>query len=320
MIPPKLFIEINGPWSCNFRCPTCCIESRKKINPIKLQQEKNISYHTLEPVIKDYLSVYPEGSIIIQGGEPMLYFDKFISIVTQIRKNYPDILIGTVSNCSQLQNKRNFEIFAKSGISYLACSLNSHIPKVHNLSRGLKEKDNNCEFILSLPEKLKNTNISAAISAIPDSFNIGHLKEFVEETKKRNFANITFCFTKEMINKEDTTKLIRFYIWIMSQTGDMRKYILNPDSSIKNTIKWYLEKGIPSSLKCNASKKAIVFTYDSRIYPCLSCNDPLYVTGDTSRFIYLPNDISDPKSRFNTLIKTIPDICRADCMLASCYF
>ena len=105
-MPPRLILEINGFWSCNFNCPTCSTKIRGTVDPVLLEDEKLVSYETREPIIRDYLATYPTGDILIQGGEPLFYFDKFVEITTKIKANFPSINIETISNCSRLLDEK----------------------------------------------------------------------------------------------------------------------------------------------------------------------------------------------------------------------
>jgi hypothetical protein len=194
----------------------------------------------------------------------------------------------------------------------LVCSLNSHIPKVHNLSRGLPEDDPNCDLIMSLPKKLDNTTV--AISAVPDSFNVDHLKEFTLATYEKGFKSIAFCFVRDLINPKDKDKMIGFYLWLSSLKGELKDFVFNTPENIKGVIHWYLNRTVPKHLVCQAPKKTIYVTADRKMFPCWGL-----FRGSNLDCAYHVGDIGNQNSTYNQLARSSYGYCHDDCLLSSCY-
>jgi MoaA/NifB/PqqE/SkfB family radical SAM enzyme len=308
----KLIFEINGFWTCNFHCPECT--ARLQEPPAKEKEiEKKVSYESHKNIILDFLNKYPDGEIYIHGGEPLYYFEKFISIVSDIRRNHPANLISTISNCSILEKEQNLEKFLATGISRLVCSINSHIPEVHNITRGLPKENKNSQFIMSLPEKIKD-KLHLEVSAVPFEENIDHLKEFTKIIYDLGFESIAFCFYEPAKQSKNLGKFIKFYSWLQAQSGPFRKFIGNPDEFIEETIKWYLTGKVSPFFKCRASIYNTFVSYDQKMFSCVG------LFGYHRKQPYQPNDISNTSSNYNLLIKPLPDYCHYQCLLNSCYF
>jgi MoaA/NifB/PqqE/SkfB family radical SAM enzyme len=306
-----LILEINGRWSCNFRCGSCTLRNYTP-SEIEKKIENSVNYGSLAPIIKEYKNKYPDGIIQLQGGEPLLYFDKFLSIASSIKKEYPDTIIGTISNCSVFSRPENIEKFKLSGVSFITCSLNSHIPEIHNKSRGVS--DDNCSLILQLPEKLHP--VKCSISTVVDENTVPHMKDMIKVLKDKGFEEINLCFFKSN-NPVERLKLLSFYRWLLFKAPiEDRKFVRNPDWAVEGMIRWLKNEPILLTTHCSAVGNTIYVAYDKKIKHC--CHSQIEKFSRTLR--WSPGAIEDPLSEFNQQGKTLSLFCYKECMYDPCYY
>jgi MoaA/NifB/PqqE/SkfB family radical SAM enzyme len=301
----RLFLEINGPWSCNFNCPYCSVKTN--VQPDKVALEKGINYDYFKDIIDDFFSAHRYGKVYVQGGEPFFYFDKFSSFVSTLKKEYPQAPIHITTNCSMFTDEERLNKVMELGLHSIGCSLNSHIPEVHNKTRGLPGNSTNSQFILSLPKRTGG-KVNLGISAVPFDENIDHFKDFIKHTFDAGFYCFAICFTEI----SDKGKLIKLYSWIHGLSGALRKYIFVSDLFLEELVRLQITKNISPSLKCLAPTNSTFVSYTREISPCASvrkCSRP-----------YRKNDISNPDSEYNVLRRFLYDYCHYPCMINPCYF
>jgi len=176
MIIPKNF-NILVTKKCNFKCITC--QNWKNLNP----KHSSISLETYDKVFKEYKQLNSKGSINFVGiGEPLLY-PNIYELITLANKSHTVI----VTNGSQL-NQSNINEFLATGITQINFSLNSHIPYIHNRSRGV---EGSYDHIVNMI-KLINNQCKVCVNTILSNWNFDHYLDFIEFLKKLPITEIGF--------------------------------------------------------------------------------------------------------------------------------
>lgn len=123
--PKTLFIEIGT--ECNSRCKYCHMWMTKERGDRLTTKEKI-------KIIRGFKKNNPNGKVVLTGGETMLKYDEFFILSKECLEL--DLFCATNTNAS-LINDQNLEKVLKEGPTCLVVSLDSHIEKLHDYSRGI---------------------------------------------------------------------------------------------------------------------------------------------------------------------------------------
>ena len=125
--PKTLFIEIGT--ECNSRCKYCHMWMTKEHGGGLTTKEKI-------KIIREFKKNNPNGKVVLTGGETMLKYDEFFILSKECLAL--DLFCAANTNASLIDDK-NLEKVLKEGPKYLVVSLDSHIEKIHDYSRGIDE-------------------------------------------------------------------------------------------------------------------------------------------------------------------------------------
>jgi MoaA/NifB/PqqE/SkfB family radical SAM enzyme len=127
--PPKfLFVDINQ--QCNLRCKHCMYWMREEqVLP------GHISIQRRSEIIAEFAELSPRGTVVICGGESMLNPERYFAVTRQCR----ELRLGcySVINGTKVTDQVIAEQLILEGPSEITVSLNSHLPEVHDRSRGV---------------------------------------------------------------------------------------------------------------------------------------------------------------------------------------
>lgn len=128
--PPRfVFMEINK--RCNLRCTHCDFWQRDdddKANYMATQQKL--------AVLDEFSAMNPKGNVVICGGEPMLDVDDYFDLCGGARERGLNVL--SVINGTRIRRAEVAEKMILEGPNEISISLNSHIPELHDETRGVK--------------------------------------------------------------------------------------------------------------------------------------------------------------------------------------
>ena len=127
--PPKfLFVDINQ--QCNLRCKHCMYWMREE-----LALPGHISIQRRSEIIAEFAEMSPRGTVVVCGGESMLNPERYFAVTRQCR----ELGLGcfSVINGTKVTDQVIAEQMILEGPSEITVSLNSHLPEVHDRSRGM---------------------------------------------------------------------------------------------------------------------------------------------------------------------------------------
>lgn len=128
--PPRfVFMEVNK--RCNLRCTHCDFWRRNDAD-----QAHYFSLTQKLAVMDEFEAMNPEGSIVICGGEPMLDLEEYFDICRGARDRGLRVL--SVVNGTRIRRAEMAERLVTDGPHEISISLNSHLPSLHDETRGVK--------------------------------------------------------------------------------------------------------------------------------------------------------------------------------------
>lgn len=163
-ISAPFFVGFQITGNCNLKCLYCYSSNSPKIS---------ISSARLCKII-DRLSDLGVFQFLIEGGEPMLH-PEFFKVVEQLSKKELDFailtngLLLTTSNINSLKSACNIQKFPKIQIS-----IDSHIPKINDISRGHGKK------VIANIWKLLEFEIRPTLATVVHAQNIAYIYDFID--------------------------------------------------------------------------------------------------------------------------------------------
>jgi MoaA/NifB/PqqE/SkfB family radical SAM enzyme len=127
--PPKfLFVDINQ--QCNLRCKHCMYWLREEV-----ALPGHISIQRRSEIVAEFAELNPHGKVVICGGESMLNPERYFAVTRQCH----ELGLGCLSviNGTKVTDQTVAEQMIFEGPSEITVSLNSHLPEVHDRSRGM---------------------------------------------------------------------------------------------------------------------------------------------------------------------------------------
>jgi len=318
----RLDLLINEDWNCTFSCITC--GANKMPHLFTLPEDLPLDY--FREVYTEFYSFFDKYPriITVKGGEPLYRWRRFIDTVKDIHEHCPEAITQTVSNCSALYDEANLRELEASGLSRLLCSLNSHIPEVHNYSRN--STFDNCSFIKGLPAR---TSIPLYANAILDEFNAEHFSEFVQEAKNLGFKGLLLSMNKGILLNgyqysefRDYTKgreMVSFLITLLNGKEKNRGFIANPDENIKDLIEIILNNSVAAERRCVAPQHMIICNQAKHLIYCCGGGYRLNPT----LIPYVPGAIRDSfteGTKLNTIRMNMHNHCGLTCRVSAAHY
>ncbi|NOQ21814.1 MAG: radical SAM protein [Candidatus Aegiribacteria sp.] len=163
-------ISIHVTDRCNLECQYCY----NKADRLKYQR-KELTFINWERILKDIFSYNIPSKITISGGEPLLY-DELYELVCLIKNH--KIRVEILSNGTQCDSKA-IKIFDK--VDQVVISLDSHIEKINNLSRG----HGSYSKVMSTLDILDKRGIAFGINSVLTTYNISTIGETIRYMRNR---------------------------------------------------------------------------------------------------------------------------------------
>ena len=95
----------------------------------------HISIERRSEIIDEFAELNPEGTVVTCGGEGMLDLDRYFAITGQSRKS--GLGCFSVTNGTIITDEAMAEQMIAEGPTEITISLNSHLPEVHDHTRGV---------------------------------------------------------------------------------------------------------------------------------------------------------------------------------------
>lgn len=134
-------MEVNK--RCNLRCTHCDFWQRNDED-----REKYLSLERKAQILHEFAEMNPRGNLVICGGEPMLDLEEYFGLCTAARS--AGLRILSVVNGTRIRRPEVAERMVREGPHEISVSLNSHIPELHDETRGVKGAFNKAVSALRL--------------------------------------------------------------------------------------------------------------------------------------------------------------------------
>lgn len=318
IIPYRLKFQLTS--ECHSRCITCPVW--KDINPIK---HIKLTLSELKNIVNDFKDLQNQSKkpeVHFAGmGEPFYYPHIF-----ELMKYSSDIGLQTlVVTNTMFFNKNNIHKIFDSGLHHFIVSLNSHIPDVHNYTRG----NPNYEHIMKITDMIYNYKLkhnlkypTIDISSILGDFNVDHFNEFIEWIDKEekfesfNFNLISNFGQKTYNHVKQKEKLIKVVDNICNNY-DTYPFIAVP-KNILHEMKGFIDKGVDykSRFACKTSLNNLFIEKDLQVRFCFSKNK--YSLGDVSKES-LKDILTKPHNQ-KILKNVFQNKCRDWCAISNCIY
>lgn len=127
--PPRfVFMEINK--RCNLRCTQCDFWKRDDDDRDQyMQAEQKLA------VLDEFAGMNLNGHLVICGGEPMLDATDFFDLASGARERGVRVL--SIVNGTRIRRAEMARRMIAEGPNEISISLNSHVPEIHDATRGV---------------------------------------------------------------------------------------------------------------------------------------------------------------------------------------
>lgn len=126
--PTFLYLSIPVSDTCNYRCRHCHIWM-KEASPDALSRARRIE------LVQEFAGWNPSGFVVIPGGEVTLDMEELLAVAGACREVGLPCLIMT--NGSRIDSLDVARTIVTSGVTFASVSLDSHLPELHNFTRGV---------------------------------------------------------------------------------------------------------------------------------------------------------------------------------------
>jgi MoaA/NifB/PqqE/SkfB family radical SAM enzyme len=126
--PSLLYLSLPVSDICNYRCRHCHIWMHEKSDDA-LSRERRIE------LVQEFARWNPAGTVVLPGGEVTLDMEELLAVAGACRDaGLPCVIMTNGSRIDSLEVARDI---VTSGVTFCAVSLDSHLPELHNFTRGL---------------------------------------------------------------------------------------------------------------------------------------------------------------------------------------
>jgi MoaA/NifB/PqqE/SkfB family radical SAM enzyme len=181
--PKTLFITIGT--ECNSKCKYCHMWMTKEHSGGLTTEEK-------VKVIEGFQKINPDGKVVLTGGETMLKYDEFFILTKECKRLK---LLSAANTNASLINDQNIKKVMVEGPNHLVISLDSHIEKIHDFSRGMDGSyQHNVDILKKLVVAKKKNNYQNEIftNSVIYDLNINDLLEYINFVEKIGMDGCTF--------------------------------------------------------------------------------------------------------------------------------
>lgn len=129
-IPPPRFVFMEVNKRCNLKCTHCDFWQRNDDD-----RDNYLSLADKRTILTEFSGLNPDGNLVICGGEPMLDLEEYFGLAATARERGLRVL--SVVNGTRIRTPEMAERMVREGPHEISISLNSHIPALHDETRGV---------------------------------------------------------------------------------------------------------------------------------------------------------------------------------------
>lgn len=264
---PCKYVSLIITHQCNFRCLACDIW--KKETGSELGEKSWLA------AIEQLNKTLPANTFIeINGGEPLIRKDLAVKMTVKLKKHFSVVALNT--NGSLLDKEIVAEL-EESGLDIIKISLYSLDPHIHNTMRGM---DLSWQKAIEAIGLVSQSKIKVEIGALITSKNIHGIPELIKWSGKQRNTSVILQLLDEKIEsaeaKNTSENLLPLKLW--PEKSDVAKLftwiknnshnIKNPQISLKNMEKYYLDPRSALKYRCFAGQRNLVVNPDGGIQLC----------------------------------------------------
>ena len=288
----RLILTINPTLSCNFKCPYCFENDHSNIFMDDIVEEKIIQF------IERHVGLRAIH-VTWFGGEPLLAFDRIVSLTKKIQDLGLDYKAGMITN-GYLLNKKIISQLTSLAINSIQVTIDG-MPVLHNSRRCLKSGKPTFETILHNIDTLHEIcpQIKVNVRVNVDKTNLGDFLALHNFFKSRKYSNlkVNLAFVKDITGCK---KCVSFYD--SEEQAQIAKEFLQ-----KYGLDFSMVFPLSDRYECAIrNKNAIVIGPKGEIYKCWNdVGDKSKVVGDVDgkitnealllRYLVAADPFEDPK-------------------------
>jgi MoaA/NifB/PqqE/SkfB family radical SAM enzyme len=215
--PAALFLSLPTSDICNYRCRHCHIWMHSAPENV-LPRARRLE------LIREFASVNPAGSVILPGGEVTLDLDELFAIAGACRDaNLPCVIM---TNGSRVDSPDVARRLATSGVTFVAVSLDSHVPAIHNMTRGVDtafdETTRAIRLLAEARDQWAPQTFRLCVTGVVFKENLRHVPEFVEFCRGLGAQNVDIQVLARTFSNRHATRDAFFdkHFWTTREEKD----------------------------------------------------------------------------------------------------
>lgn len=317
--PQYLFAHVNK--RCNLRCQHCDFWTNDDAD-----RDNYLSWPRKREILAEFAEMNPDGKVVICGGESMLDLEDYFAISIACRELGLRAL--SVINGTRVRSPLLAERMIREGPHEISVSLNSHLPDIHDHTRGVKGAFGKAvgalRQLLEARRRLGSSDTRINVMGLVFDKNYRDLPDFYDfvlndigaDKLKLNFLQPTFghnamqdpFFARHhMVDPDELEAIIlacdqRFGlglnpVWLKQVNMYFRSLLRAPDIELG----WSAQSGTIEHI-CNSYERNIMVDLYGVARLCFSTRFPGYQLqnrGDLKRFWELSEHIRSQMRRCN---------------------
>lgn len=172
--PGMLYLSLPVSDICNYRCRHCHIW-------MKEQSADALSRARRIELVEEFSRLNPQGTVVLPGGEVTLDMDELLAVAGACRDASLPCVIMT--NGSRITTPETARALVTSGVTFCAVSLDSHLPEIHNFTRGLAAAFDETTRAIRLLAEARDLyaaeRFRLCVTGVLFKENLAHFPEFV---------------------------------------------------------------------------------------------------------------------------------------------
>jgi len=318
MNPNALFLNLTE--ECNSKCITCNLWKRKDIC--------NLDSKYWTKAVREFAELRrnEKAYVKISGGEPLLKYDIVLDIVKECKNQNLISIIHT--NGAALSKKRVLEL-EEAGLSIMRFSMNSHIEKIHDNTRGVPGSLKHILNMISFIQE-KNLNMQIFVNSILADFNKNHFIDMMNYLQNLNINGFTYNIIQnegldikdfdlpdaKFENKQELQKVVQYIIDNYKSYPFMR----TPIYILEEQLNYILhQENFKLNRECHGCDNNIIILHHGKIENCYFINTIIpqnnigNIKKDSLLTLY-------KKSHFSNVLRRKMKNCRKWCGILDCNY
>jgi len=184
--PDILYLSVPASDICNYRCRHCHIwlqEKKARLLPRARRLE----------LIEEFSRLNPAGTVVVPGGEVSLEPEELFAVTGSCRQRGLRCILLT--NGSTVTDRARADSLVGCGVTLVSVSLDSHLARLHNYTRGLEtafEQTTRAIRLLVEARAAMSSGPTLIVTSVLFKENLPLLAEFIEYVRQLGAMHVEF--------------------------------------------------------------------------------------------------------------------------------